>query len=121
MNNCNLIGRLVKDIELKATPTGKKVTSFTLAVKRNKEQADFIQCVAWEHTALFLSNYCKKGNRIGVSGSLQSRNYETQNGKQYVTEVLVNNIELLESRQEPKPQEVPQINDLAFGDDDLPF
>lgn len=121
MNNVCLIGRLTKDIEIKYTPIGKKVTSFSLAVKRNKEQADFINCVAWEHTAEFLEKYTSKGSKIGVNGRLETRTYDTQNGKRYITEVLTSQVELLDS----KPQGTSITQDEEFtvelNDDNLPF
>ena len=101
MNNVQLIGNLTKDIELRKTAEGKSVVNFTLAVARtyDREKADFINCVAWNKSAELLHNYCKKGDKIGVSGSIQVRNYDNSQGQRvYVTEVLVDRIDLLTSR-----------------------
>lgn len=132
-----LIGRLTKDIELKATPSGKKVATFNLAVNRGtqdgKEITDFIQCVAWEQTAVFLNQYCKKGTRIGVQGRLQTRTYESQKGKQFITEVVANRVELLDNKPVQQPVQQQQYQapynepeydpyaGLEITSDDLPF
>lgn len=122
MNNVSLIGRVTKEIELRKTQSGKSVTNFTLAVKRTKDTADFIPCEAWEKNAVFLDTYVKKGNRIGLTGRIQTKTYDTQEGKKFVTAVMCDRIELLES----KPQEPQQKTD-EFGvideidPDELPF
>ena len=67
MNKVLLIGRLTRDAELRYTPSGKAVASFTVAVQRNKEEADFINCVAWNKVAENLANYTSKGSLVGVS------------------------------------------------------
>lgn len=100
MNNVSLIGRITKDIELRKSTSGKSVTSFTLAVQRDKENADFINCVAWNGTADLLCRYAKKGHRIGLNGRIQTRKYEDNTGhKVYITEVIANSIELLEKKE----------------------
>lgn len=103
MNVVTLVGRLTKDPELKHTPNGVAVANFTVAVNRpfrnqqGEQEADFINCVAWRKPAENLANFQKKGSLIGVEGSIQTRNYEGQDGKTvYVTEVLVRNITFLE-------------------------
>lgn len=99
MNRTDLIGNLVREPELRKTQTGKAVCSFTLAVYRDKEHTDFINCVAWNKSAELLHNYCKKGDKIGVSGSIQVRSYDNSQGRKvYVTEVLVGGIDLLTSK-----------------------
>lgn len=98
INNVVLTGRLTKDIELRRTTSGKTCTSFTLAVNRNKQETDFINCVAWDKVAELLERYTHKGSQIGVEGRIQTRNYDDRNGKKiYITEVLVNSISFLES------------------------
>ena len=98
INNVVLTGRLTKDIVLRRTTSGKTCTSFTLAVNRNKQETDFINCVAWNNWAELLEKYTRKGSQIGVEGRIQTRNYDDRNGKKiYVTEVLANKITLLES------------------------
>ena len=97
INSVVLTGRLTKDIELRRTTSGKTCTSFTLAVNRNKQETDFINCVAWDKVAELLERYTHKGSQIGVEGRIQTRNYDDKNGKKvYITEVLVNSISFLE-------------------------
>ena len=97
INNVVLTGRLTKDIELRRTTSGKTCTSFTLAVNRNKQETDFINCVAWDKVAELLERYTHKGYQIGVEGRIQTRNYDDRNGKKvYITEVLVNSISFLD-------------------------
>lgn len=104
MNTVVLIGRTTRDPELRRTGNGTAVTSFTLAVNRDfktndGQEADFIQCVAWKKTAELLEQYVHKGDRIAVNGSIRTRNYEDSHGRTvYVTEVLVNHVEFLETK-----------------------
>lgn len=100
MNKVILIGRLSKDIELRYTITNKAVASTSIAVNRiGTEEADFINLVAWGKQAENLHKYCSKGRLIAVEGRIQTRNYEDQNGnKKYVTEVVADNIQFLESK-----------------------
>ena len=93
-----LLGRITQDLELKQTPNGVSVLSFTVAVDRNyakqgeERQSDFISCVAWKERAEFISRYFGKGRMIAVEGQLRTRTYEDKNGvKHYVTEVYVDN------------------------------
>ena len=136
MNKTQLIGRVTKTIELKKTPSGKSTCSFTLAVNRRvktegQPDADFITCVAWGKTAEILSQYVSKGNRLGVSGRIQTRNYESNGRTVYVTEVVVDEVEFLENkrdgseRSEKPSDERDNQNEYSSGfdisDDDLPF
>lgn len=103
INRVVLVGRLTKDIELKKTGTGLSVASFTVACNRRQsqgnQQADFINCVAWRQTADFLAQYAKKGALVGVEGRISTRNYEANDGRKvYVTEVVCDSCQLLESR-----------------------
>ena len=105
MNKVELIGRLTKDVEIKTTQNQTQYTQFTLAVDRRfkdangQRQADFIQCVAWKQTAVFIQKYFRKGNRLAVIGSIQTRSYDDKNGqKVYVTEVVVDEAEFVESQ-----------------------
>lgn len=101
INTVVLTGRLTKDIELRRTTSGKTCTSFTLAVNRNKQETDFINCVAWNHEAESLEKYTKKGSLIGIEGRIQTRNYDDKNGKKvYITEVLVRNKTFLEKSEQ---------------------
>lgn len=119
MNKVELIGRLTKDVEIKTTQNQTQYTQFTLAVDRRfkdangQRQADFIQCVAWKQTAVFIQKYFRKGNRLAVIGSIQTRSYDDKNGqKVYVTEVVVDEAEFVESQSAqasvPAPQEPAQ-------------
>lgn len=105
INNVTLVGRITKEIDLKYTASGKAVATFTLAVNRKfknqdgNREADFINCVIWGKTAETLANYAHKGTLLGVTGRIQTRNYENQQGQRvYVTEVVAENFQLLESR-----------------------
>lgn len=108
INSVVLVGRLTKDPELRKTSTGTSVCQFTCACDRknyskdkqdNQQTADFISCVAWRQKADFLGSYGRKGTLIGVEGSIQTRSYTNQSGqKVYVTEVLADSVEILESK-----------------------
>lgn len=140
INRVILVGRLTKDPELRKTQSGLSTVSFILAVNRNikkegQQEADFVNCVAWRQTADFMVNYIKKGALIGVEGRIQTRNYEDNTGKRiYITEVVCDNVQSLESRREAPKTEVKPITQYeppsATGDDygnlnisadDLPF
>ena len=133
MNNVNLIGRLARDPELKYTNTGKAVASFTVAVNRGfgkDNEADFINCVAWEKTAENMANYTSKGSQVGISGRLQVRSYDNNEGKKvYVTEVVANFVEFIGSKadQGQKPRQESPIDEFDVIDEEdieelgLPF
>ncbi|MEB5950528.1 single-stranded DNA-binding protein [Enterococcus innesii] len=111
INNVVLVGRLTKDPDLKYTGNGTAVATFTLAVNRNftnqsgEREADFINCVIWRKPAETLANYAKKGVLIGVTGRIQTRSYDNQQGqKVYVTEVIADNFQLLESKRADSSQ-----------------
>ena len=110
MNSVNLIGRLCKEVDLRKTQNGKSVVQFTLAVNRiaktqGQPDADFINCVAWNKSADNMAQYLHKGSLIGVTGNLQTRNYENNQGqKVYVTEVICNNVQFLESNNDTTSQ-----------------
>ena len=104
MNKVSLVGRVCKDPEIKMTTNQTPYCNFTVAVDRRfkdangQRQADFINCVAWKQTATFIQKYFRKGSRIGIVGSIQTRSYEDQNGqKHFVTEVLAEEAEFVES------------------------
>ena len=103
LNSVCIMGRLVRDSEIRRTNTGKAVTSFTIACdKPGKDSgASFIECVAWEKTAEFISKYFSKGSAIIVEGRLESRQYETKdNQKRTVTEVVVSQAHFCEKKKE---------------------
>ena len=128
MNTWVGIGRLTRDPEVRYTQSGKACAKFTLAIDRrrsgdDKQQVDFIQCVAWEKTAEVISQYCTKGKKIAVEGRIQTRSYDANDGtKRYVTEVVVNSMEFCDS----KGGGASTTNGGAYAgtpvpDDDIPF
>lgn len=129
MNQAVLTGRVTKDIELRTTQNGKSVASFTLAVNRIPDGADFISCVAWGKDAENISRYVSKGHRLGITGRLQSRSYKDKDGKTvYVTEVVVEHPEFLEPKKsdsndsDMKPADAPAFQPVEIdSDEDLPF
>lgn len=140
INNVTLVGRLTKDVELRYTPSNVAVGTFTLAVNRalkndnGEREADFINCVIWRKGAETLANYAKKGSQVGITGRIQTRNYENQQGQRvYVTEVIVENFALLDSRNsnQQQSQQTPNFsrnnetfsnsNPMDIDDSDLPF
>ena len=104
MNKAILVGRLTKDPEVKLTSNQTQFCQFTVAVERKfkdqngQRQVDFINCLAWKNTAIFIQKYFHKGNRIGVVGSIQTRSYDDNNGqKRFVTEIVVEEVEFVEN------------------------
>ena len=130
-----LTGRLTADPELKTTPNGTSVTTFSIAVDRRyrsgeERQTDFISIVAWRQTAEFVSKYFKKGNLIGIEGSIQTRRYQDKNGNNRTAfEVIANNVQFVESKREAGAEGASfsnaDVNDFAetdaVDDSDLPF
>lgn len=105
INSVCLVGRLTRDPELKYTGNNVAVATFSLAVNRNFKDANgeretgFINCVIWRQQAENLANWAKKGALIGITGRIQTRSYENQQGQRvYVTEVVAENFQMLESR-----------------------
>lgn len=140
LNNVSLVGRMTRDAELRYTANNQAVATFTLAVNRNfksqngEREADFINCVIWRQQAENLANWAKKGALIGITGRIRTRNYENQQGQRvYVTEVVAENFQLLESQKERGNQtqansqpdfgrnEQIQSNPMDITSDDLPF
>lgn len=132
MNQVVLIGRLTKDPELRATSNDKQVASFTLAVDRYKEGADFINCIVWGKQAENLCKYQEKGSQIALNGRIQTRTYDDAKGnKQYITEVVAESIEFLGSKKEQKEEVNPfeefgnnlksQGNGIEINESELPF
>lgn len=137
-----LTGRLTADPELKTTQSGISVTSFSIAVDRRyrageERQTDFINIVAWRQSAEFVAKYFKKGNMIGIEGSIQTRKYTDKNGNNRTAfEVVANNVQFVETKRDSAPSAVEDnapaasfsnagANDFAdlgdIADDDLPF
>ena len=134
MNNVSLVGRLTKDVELKYTSSQTAVATGTLAVNRQfknangEKETDFINIVVWRKPAEILSSYASKGSQIGITGRIQTRNYEGNDGKRvYVTEVVAETVMLLDGKsnnQQPQQkQERPfnNSNQMDIDDLDLPF
>lgn len=143
INQTTLVGRLTNDVNLRYTPSNVAVATFTLAVNRTfknengDREADFINCVMWRQQAENLANWAKKGALIGITGRIQTRSYDNQQGQRvYVTEVVAETFQLLESRnsqgqnqgqQRQAQQETPDFsrsentNPLDISDDMLPF
>ncbi|AQS54160.1 Single-stranded DNA-binding protein A [Jeotgalibaca dankookensis] len=114
INNVVLTGRLTKDVDLRYTSNGTAVGSFSIAVDRpfksqsGERETDFINCVIWRKAAENFANFTRKGSLVGIEGRIQTRNYENQQGQRvYVTEIVVDNFTLLESRSvtEQRPRE----------------
>lgn len=148
MNRVTLVGRLTKDPDLRYTPNGVPVATFTLAVNRTfsnqngERETDFVNVVVWRKAAENVSNYLKKGSLTGVDGRLQTRHYDGQDGKRiYVTEVVAESVQFLEprnssagnssggnstsggSRQNTRLDDDPFAGggQIDISDDDLPF
>ena len=137
LNSTCLVGRLTKNPELRYTPNNQAVATFSLAVKRNfkgqngEREADFINCVIWRQQAENLANWAKKGALIGITGRIQARSYENQQGQRvYVTEVVAEQFQLLENRRDRdagqsqgynQPDFSRQAEPMDISDDDLPF
>ncbi len=150
INNVVLVGRLTRDIELRKTQSGLSVASFTVACDRrlsqeqrnnNEQSADFISCVAWRGSADFLGNYAHKGDTVGVEGRIQTRSYDRDGQKVYVTEIIANSVSILHSTQprqaqaQTQPQQQAQnevatqandpmedyLNGYEINSDELPF
>lgn len=143
MNNVSLTGRITREPELRYTPSQKAYIMFTIAVDRGykdaqgEKLADFIPCVAWNSQAEFIGKYVKKGNLIEITGTIQSRSYQTQQGdNRNIIEVVldsVSNLTLKPKEEVPAPQEPSTFNPkyqtpqnqntttFTIDDKDLPF
>lgn len=142
LNRVVLVGRLVKDPDLRYTSSGVAVANFTIAVNRpfsnqqGDREADFINAVIWRKPAENLANYMSKGSMIGIDGRIQTRNFEGQDGKTvYVTEVVADSVQFLETKgnnenKQQNNQPSNQSNEDSFknnaepidiSDSDLPF
>ena len=143
LNKVILVGRLTRDVELKYTPSGAAVCSFSLANGRTftqgsekKEQTSYFDCVAWSKLGELIAEYCKKGAQIAVEGRLQQRRWEQDGSKRSKVEIVAENIQFISK---PKDQAAEQHNgigqdvtgkapsyeecseDNPFSDDDIPF
>ena len=137
INNVVMIGRLTRDVELRYTSNNVSVGAFTLAVNRNFKNAagdresDFINCIIWNKQAENLANWTKKGMLVGITGRIQTRSYENQQGQRvYVTEVVADSFQILEKRDnsanqasmdDQLPPSFGNSQPMDISDDDLPF
>ena len=133
INNVVLVGRLTHKADLKFTTNGKNYTQFSVAVQRkfknqsDEYEADFINCTLWGKAAENFTKFTRKGSLVGVEGRLQTRNYEKDGRKIYITEVIAENFSLLESQattesRATQTQETTNIPEtIEFSEDDLPF
>ncbi|WP_270223450.1 single-stranded DNA-binding protein [Lacticaseibacillus paracasei] len=124
LNSVALTGRLTKDVDLRYTQSGTAVGSFTIAVDRQfrsangERETDFINCAIWRKSAENFANFTHKGSLVGIEGHIQTRTYDNAQGqKVFVTEVIVENFALLESRQasqnSPKSQQAANASAKA--------
>ena len=130
INRVVLVGRLTKDLELRKTPQGTSNVTFNLACDRSYKKdgqpnADFIQCVAWRQGADFLSQYAKKGTIVGIDGRIQTRTYEGDHGTVYITEVVAENVRILNNTQHKETKATEKstfrTDEVTEETDDLPF
>jgi len=139
LNRTMLVGRLVKDPELRYTQGGTSVASFSIANNRSytkggekSDQVSYFECIAWGKLGELISQYCKKGKLIGLDGRLQQRSWDNKEGQRmYKIEVVVENFQFLSppdgatqgskpaQQTEPTQQGLPM--DSPFNDDDIPF
>jgi single-stranded DNA-binding protein len=122
INNVVLVGRITKDIDLRMSESGKAYTNFTLAVNRafkgqdGQQQADFISCKTFNKQAENLARYCGKGSLIAVVGSIQVGNFQGKDGNTvYRTEVIANNIQFLDTRNQGQQQQQQQPTNNNFN------
>jgi single-strand DNA-binding protein len=145
INRCVLVGRLTKDPELKYTPNGVAVATFTLAVNRQfanqqgEREADFLNIVVWRKLAENVANFLKKGSLAGVDGRIQVRTYDQDGKRQYFTEIIADSVQFLEPKNSKDnyqpPMDSPPVSksnskdgdpfngpgQIDISDDDLPF
>lgn len=133
INLVSLTGRLTNHPEIKFTSSGKTYVRFSLAVNRNfknvdgEREADFIRCILWGKAGEAFVKFTRKGSLVGVSGRLQTQSYEKDGHKVYITEVIVENFALLESKEVTEARENNSISNtqsnevIEFSEDDLPF
>lgn len=117
MNIAILMGRMTRDPELRYTSSGKAYANFTLAVQKTKDEAEFIDCMAWEKTAETIAEYFRKGNRILINGKIVTSTYESNGEKRKSVKVQAFNFEFIDSKNSGNNQNSNRNN----YDDDEPF
>lgn len=125
MNTCVLMGRLTRDPEKRYTADNTPVTSFSIAVNRDKDRSDFFNCTAWRKTADFVSMYFAKGDMIAVCGRIQNRDWTDKNGNaRRSTEIIADSVSFCGGKKDkPDQKEAYERAQLAPVEDDgqLPF
>jgi single-strand DNA-binding protein len=135
MNLVTLIGRLTRDPELKYSQSGKAFCKFSIAVTRefNRDEADFINCVAWDKRAETIAEYLRKGRRLALQGRLSVRSYEQNGETKWMTEVIVDKFDFIDtasggssSYEDKKSSNEPDfsndsVSEESIDDDDFPF
>ncbi|MCR1167288.1 single-stranded DNA-binding protein [Clostridium botulinum] len=127
MNKWVGIGNLTKDVEIRNSASDTAIANFTIAIRRNfknngEYESDFINCIAFNKTAEILGKYTHKGSKIGIAGRIQTRSYDNKEGnKVYVTEIVVDEVEFLEKREQKEEASIPVDFEPVKGDGDIPF
>ena len=127
MNKVFLIGNLTRDPELSTTGSGVKFCRFTLAVSRSyskdgKRETDFLPVVVWRAQADNCARYLKKGSKAAISGTIQTRSYDTPDGsRRYVTEIAADEVQFLSTKNDDGKDDGVDFDDLTPIDEDLPF
>ena len=131
MNYVSLLGRLTRDVEVTYTQSGKAYARFSIAVSRgtsNRDEVDFINCIAWEKRAETISQYFKKGSRILVQGRITTGSYEKNGETRYTTDVVVNNFDFIETKSSEgnygnnfSKNEPTVVDEQVDSEDDFPF
>ena len=129
LNKVQLIGNLTRDPELKYTPSGVAVANFSVGMNEKwkdndgnaQEKTEWVNIVAWRKTAEIIGEYVKKGGKIYVEGKLQTRSYDKDGVKRYVTEVVADNILLLDSKQKTTQEDTQSTQSTTADDQPLPF
>ena len=130
MNYVSLLGRFTRDPEVTWTQSGKAYVRFSLAVQRdsNRDEADFINCVAWDKRAETIGQYFKKGSRILVQGRITTGSYEKNGETRYTTDVVVNNFDFIETKSSEgnygnnfSKNEPTVVDEPVDSEDDFPF
>lgn len=129
MNKVILTGRITQNLEKRETTSGILVCKYTLAVQRDKDNTDFINCTTFGQFVDTLVKYCNKGDLIGIEGRLQTGSYEKDGEKRYTTDVITDKVEFLNTKKENKKEDDATPNneqsiskyEVEIDDDDLPF
>lgn len=121
MNKIFLIGNLTKDIELKASGE-KNYCRFSIAVKRKKEEVDFINCIAFGKTAELLNQYCSKGSKLSIVGRLEVSQYKGKNGENITSyDVIVEDIEFLSNKGQNQSESKQILEEVSRNEEEMPF